>query len=227
MKHTRLVSTKCTPGFACRAFSDTTLVCFIVNEHTTKCSHYSVVSWWPGAFVHYWGHRHLQCWLTYYVLNHLNHISNITGVCSLKFRSLHYSDVSFDLRLNKRLSKQWRRRWFETPSRSLWRHCNTMRPRDVCVHRWIGSLLIWITACLLFAAKPPTGNYLKFTQNADDFLHEYVIEFIFWMVIVIFPVNLRSQKSIGSRHLPQGLQNISFKQKITRASSEEANTPEA
>ena len=40
MKHTRVVSTKCTPGFACRAFSDTTLVCFIVNEHTTKFFHY-------------------------------------------------------------------------------------------------------------------------------------------------------------------------------------------
>ena len=33
-------------------------------------------------------------------------------------------DVFFDLRLNKRLSKQSRRRWFETQSRSLWRHCN-------------------------------------------------------------------------------------------------------
>ena len=33
-------------------------------------------------------------------------------------------DVFFDLCLNKRLSKQSRRRWFETPSRSLWRHCN-------------------------------------------------------------------------------------------------------
>ena len=40
MKHTQVVSTKYTPGFACRAFSDTTLVCFIVNEHTTKCSRY-------------------------------------------------------------------------------------------------------------------------------------------------------------------------------------------
>ena len=40
MKHTRVVSTKCTPGFACRAFSDTTLVCFIVNEHIIKCSRY-------------------------------------------------------------------------------------------------------------------------------------------------------------------------------------------
>ena len=33
-------------------------------------------------------------------------------------------DVFFYLRLNKRLSKQWRRRLLETPSRSLWRHCN-------------------------------------------------------------------------------------------------------
>ena len=30
----------------------------------------------------------------------------------------------FDLRLNKRLNKQSRRRWFETSSRSLWRCCN-------------------------------------------------------------------------------------------------------
>ena len=33
-------------------------------------------------------------------------------------------DVSFDLRLNQHLSKQWRRRWFETPSRPLICHCN-------------------------------------------------------------------------------------------------------
>ena len=31
-------------------------------------------------------------------------------------------DVFFDLRLNKRLSKQWRGWWFETLSCSLWRH---------------------------------------------------------------------------------------------------------
>ena len=37
-------------------------------------------------------------------------------------------DVFFDLRLNKRLSKQSWGWWFETPSRPLWRHCN------VCHH---------------------------------------------------------------------------------------------
>ena len=33
-------------------------------------------------------------------------------------------DVFFDLRLNKRLSKQSRIWWFETSSLHLWRHCN-------------------------------------------------------------------------------------------------------
>ena len=33
-------------------------------------------------------------------------------------------DVYFDPRLNKRLSKQSWGWWFETPSCSLWRHCN-------------------------------------------------------------------------------------------------------
>ena len=35
-------------------------------------------------------------------------------------------DTFFDLRLNKRMSKQWRGWWFETPSRPLWRHYNTI-----------------------------------------------------------------------------------------------------
>ena len=43
----------------------------------------------------------------------------------LSKRSLTRSfDVFFDLRLNKRLNKQSRGWWFETPSHSLWRHCN-------------------------------------------------------------------------------------------------------
>ena len=36
-------------------------------------------------------------------------------------------DVLFDLRLNIRLSKQSWGWWFETPSCSLWRHCNVTR----------------------------------------------------------------------------------------------------
>ena len=47
-------------------------------------------------------------------------------------------DVFFDLRLNKRLSKQSRRRWFETPSRSLWRHCNVVPNTDPVIRAAVG-----------------------------------------------------------------------------------------
>ena len=46
-------------------------------------------------------------------------------------------DVFFDLRLNKRLSKQWGW-WFEMPSRPLWRHHNM-----IFGHEWGESLHEW------------------------------------------------------------------------------------
>ena len=47
-------------------------------------------------------------------------------------------DVSFVLRLNKWLSKQWWGWWFETLSCPLWRHCNGNAFRiTLCGHFWI------------------------------------------------------------------------------------------
>ena len=43
-------------------------------------------------------------------------------------------DVFFDLLLNIRLSKQSRRRWFETHLRLLWRQCNTLKDCAVPIH---------------------------------------------------------------------------------------------
>ena len=52
-------------------------------------------------------------------------IFRVTGRLCGEFAGFHWrSDVSFDLCQNKRLSKQSWGRWFETPSCSLWRHCN-------------------------------------------------------------------------------------------------------
>ena len=59
-------------------------------------------------------------------------------------------DVFFDLRLNKMLSKQLRRRWFETPPRSLWRHCN--------IRLW-GEL--YITIQLLIMKKNIFSHFCK------------------------------------------------------------------
>ena len=41
----------------------------------------------------------------------------------------------FYLRLNKRLRKQTARWWFETPSCSLWRHCNIYWPYQLTLHQ--------------------------------------------------------------------------------------------
>ena len=50
---------------------------------------------------------------------------------------------SFDLRQNKRLSKQSRLRWFETPSPSLGRHCNV-----IIVYYsgdWYWTKMVWVS----------------------------------------------------------------------------------
>ena len=60
-------------------------------------------------------------------------------------------DIVFDLRRNKRLSKQSRRWWFETLPRSSWGHCNEREQRMGCdysfIHYFNGSLayqpLMW------------------------------------------------------------------------------------
>ena len=56
-------------------------------------------------------------------------------------------DVFFDLRLNKRLSKQSWGWWFETPSRPLWRHRND---KTIVLYLWLITyhcFLISMTVC--------------------------------------------------------------------------------
>ena len=42
-------------------------------------------------------------------------------------------DVFFDVRLNKRFSKQSKCRWLETSLRSLWRHCTGIMVSTTCI----------------------------------------------------------------------------------------------
>ena len=92
-----------------------------------------------------WNRRWIRTWVNNYITWRIEEFNNImtssngnifrvTGPLCGEFagpgefptqrpvtRSFH---VFFDLRLNKRLSKQPWGWWFETPSWSLWRHCN-------------------------------------------------------------------------------------------------------
>ena len=83
-------------------------------------------------------------------------------------------DVFFDLRLNKRLSKQSWGWWFETLSRPLWRHCNatdkiTGKHRLKCPS--IGHVIVAIismgTIQLLYIFKSPCKS-VKDRAFADE-----------------------------------------------------------
>ena len=68
-------------------------------------------------------------------------------------------DVFFDLRLNKRLSKQSRRWWFETPSRSLLSHCNVdpngdLSPTEHMFLVWFRTILCHRTWSALVQVMP-------------------------------------------------------------------------
>ena len=86
----------------------------------------SLSHWWSSWFT-WWRHQ-------------MEAFSALLALCAGEFtvpgefpaqRPVTWSfDVFFDLRVNKRLSKQPRGWWLETPSWSLWRHRNDIRRHD-------------------------------------------------------------------------------------------------
>ena len=73
-------------------------------------------------------------------------------------------DVFFGLRLNKRLCKQSRRRWFETPSHSLWRHNNVhIKTRYKCGYKWS-----WISFALISIYKYRKTSSISRTKSRNS-----------------------------------------------------------
>ena len=68
--------------------------------------------------------------------------SPVTGEFPTQRPVMWSFDVFFDLRLNKRLSKQWWGWWFETPTRPLWRHYNTLFHSLVSLMRATTALIL-------------------------------------------------------------------------------------
>ena len=69
-----------------------------------------------------WWHHHMETISALLTLCAGN--SPVTGEFPSQRPVMRSFDVFFDLRLNKRLSKQWWGWWFETLMRPWWRHCN-------------------------------------------------------------------------------------------------------
>ena len=71
-------------------------------------------------------------------------------------------DVFFDPRLNKRLSKQWRHWWFESPSRSLWRHCNESLFANALRVLFVRKLDIYCTIHFMWMSLELTDKWSLF-----------------------------------------------------------------
>ena len=65
----------------------------------------------------------------------------------------------------KRLRKQSRRRWFETPSRSLWRHCNVFEATPIVSE----PRIVWFIELLLCIL----GN-VKLLRPSNAYVHQFI-----------------------------------------------------
>ena len=92
------------------------------HEVTLKSSgnigRYLIIAWW---------HHQMETFRALLALCEGN--SPFTGKFPSERPVTRSFDLFFDLRLKKWLSKKSIRRWFETPSRPLWRPCNGMSTR--------------------------------------------------------------------------------------------------
>ena len=92
--------------------------------------------------------------------------SPVTGECPSKRPVMQSFDIFCDLLLNKWLSKASGRRWFETLSRSLWRHCNGLsinlwlRPHhSMGIKPLPWNLMARLLTCRWSAAATVSTNY--------------------------------------------------------------------
>ena len=80
-------------------------------------------------------------------------------------------DVFFDLRLNKRLSKQPWGWWFETPHWSLWRQCNAIPPNKILTivthDMMTSSSKLFLHHWLLVMGNPPVTTVFHSQMVSD------------------------------------------------------------
>ena len=91
-----------------------------ISVNRASCS----MKWWSvGRFMSWWRHQ-MEIFSALLAICAGN--SPVPGEFPAQRRVTRSFDVFFDLRPNKGLNKQSWGWWFETPSCSLWRHCNVM-----------------------------------------------------------------------------------------------------
>ena len=124
-----------------------------------------------GAEVSWWRHQ-METFFMLLALCVGN--SPVTGEFPSQKPVTRSLDFFFDLRLNKRLSKQSWAWWFETPSRSLWRHGNVIR-----VHPGYG-LSQWEEALICNALSYWSSPYSEWSLITLPSQHRQIIKRQIW-----------------------------------------------
>ena len=95
-------------------------ICHIINIDVTICTsdYYSYFN----CNLYQWRYHQMETFSALLAICAEN--SPVSGDFPAQRPVTRSFDVFLDLRLNKRLSKQWWGWWFETISGPLWRHCN-------------------------------------------------------------------------------------------------------
>ena len=101
----------------------------------------------------------------------------------------------FDLRLSKRLNKESRRRWFETPSRSLWRHCNESGIQ-VVIKVWIKAFSHWKINVIWTSLTVPEVVILRTCGSASDENIAKMMTFLFLNLKAVYGITVWLYKPI-------------------------------
>ena len=128
--------------------------------------------------------------------------SPVSGVFPSQRPVTRNFDVFFELCPNKRLSKQWWGWWFETQSRSLWRHCNDtvhMYVQDNEKYAWLAPWCVLCSFDIVF--YPPSlhwqwGSHVIAQMPRDQ------------------PQRILSNKSYESQRMMIWSQQINSQQKV-------------
>ena len=103
-----------------------------------RCCHENLIGGLRARKIRIWWRHQMETFSALLTLCAGN--SPVTGEFPSQRPVTRWFDVLFDLRMNKRLSKQSWGWWFETQSWSLWRHCNDLAAsRDKANNSFVNS----------------------------------------------------------------------------------------
>ena len=130
---------------------------YIQGQETSHCWHDEVIKW-----------KRFSVLLALCAGN-----SSVTGEFPTQRPVTWSFDVFFDLRLNKRLIKQSWGWWFETPTCSLWRHCDDHDPWCSAPNRQ--QAITWIKAGQVLACISRVKELIKIKNIIQLFLNSALI----------------------------------------------------